>query len=125
VVESQIGYLTSNLLFGHNLCFKYSNGTCKPILDIHVSKKFEWYKELFIPINSDPCNFSLKIWESNSQSENPVGNVWVHSFTPSYTPRNMKCDFSTSLLACIFASPCLGCEPKVKVTKISNSCENE
>jgi len=31
---SQIGTLTPNPSFGHNLCFKYSNGSCKPILDI-------------------------------------------------------------------------------------------
>jgi hypothetical protein len=34
VVESQIGSLTPGPSFGHNLCFKYSNGTCEPILDI-------------------------------------------------------------------------------------------
>jgi hypothetical protein len=27
----------------------------------------------------------------------------------------MKCDFWASLLACTFASPCLGCKPNVKV----------
>jgi hypothetical protein len=26
--------------FGHNLCFKHSNGTCEPILDIYVSRAF-------------------------------------------------------------------------------------
>jgi hypothetical protein len=41
--------------------------------------------------------------------------VEVHSFTLSYTPRIMKCDPQSSLLACTFASPCLGREPKVRV----------
>jgi len=34
--------------------------------------------------------------------------VWVHSFTPSYIPRSIKCDSRASLLARTFASPCLG-----------------
>jgi hypothetical protein len=34
MVGSQIGNLIPNLSFGHNLCFKYQNGSCKPILDI-------------------------------------------------------------------------------------------
>jgi hypothetical protein len=34
VVRSQIGNLIPNPSFGHNLCFKYSNGPCKFILDI-------------------------------------------------------------------------------------------
>jgi len=34
VVKNQIGNLTSNPSFGHNLCFKYPNGSCKYILDI-------------------------------------------------------------------------------------------
>jgi hypothetical protein len=42
--------------------------------------------------------------------------VGVHSLTLSCTPENMKCDFQASLLACTFASPCLGREPKTRVT---------
>jgi hypothetical protein len=34
VVESQIDTLTPSPSFGHNLCFKYSNGKSKPILNI-------------------------------------------------------------------------------------------
>jgi hypothetical protein len=34
MVNSQIGNLAFNLYFGHNLCFKYSNGSCKLILNI-------------------------------------------------------------------------------------------
>jgi len=34
VVRSQIDILTPNLSFGHKLCFKYSNRTCKTILNI-------------------------------------------------------------------------------------------
>jgi hypothetical protein len=34
VVGSQIANLTFGPSFGHNLCFKYPNGSCKLILDI-------------------------------------------------------------------------------------------
>jgi hypothetical protein len=34
MVGSQIGSLTPDPFFGHNLCFMYPNGSCKPILDI-------------------------------------------------------------------------------------------
>jgi hypothetical protein len=47
VVGSQIGNLTFGPSFGHNLCFKYPNESCEPILDMYVPKDFQWYKELF------------------------------------------------------------------------------
>jgi hypothetical protein len=34
VVMNQIDTLTPSPFFGHNLCFKYSNGMIKPISDI-------------------------------------------------------------------------------------------
>jgi len=63
----------------------------------------------------DPCNPSLKVRESNSQSESSPRNVRVHSLTLSYTFRSMRCDSWASLLARTLASPCLGHEPKVRV----------
>jgi len=47
VVKNQIGNLIHGPSFGHNLCFKYSNRSCEPISAIHVSRIFQWYKELF------------------------------------------------------------------------------
>jgi len=41
VVESQTVILIPDLYFGHNLCFKYPNGSCEPILDIYVSRTFQ------------------------------------------------------------------------------------
>jgi hypothetical protein len=38
MVGNQIGSLTFSLSFNHNLCFKYSNGMCKPILNIYVPR---------------------------------------------------------------------------------------
>jgi len=90
VVGSQIDNLTSNPSFGHNLYFKCPNGSCKPILDIYVARTFQWYKEMFNPLGFDPCNCSLKIWESNgtpnSQSGSSFGSVKVHSFTLAFIP---------------------------------------
>jgi hypothetical protein len=40
VVKSQIDSLTLDLSFGHNLCFKYPNGSCELILDIYVPNFF-------------------------------------------------------------------------------------
>jgi hypothetical protein len=52
MVKSQIG--TPNPFFGQNLCLKFSNGSCKPIEDIYVSRNFQWYKELYNSMNFDP-----------------------------------------------------------------------
>ncbi len=43
VVGSQTANLTPDLSFGHNLCFKCPNGSCKPILNIYVLRAFQWY----------------------------------------------------------------------------------
>ncbi len=40
--------------FRHNLCFKYSNEMCEPILNIKVPRDFQWYNELFDQMNFDP-----------------------------------------------------------------------
>ncbi len=119
VVESQIINLTSDLSFRHNLCFRCSNGSCKPISDICVPRAFHWCKERFDPLSFDPCNCFLKIWESiwdsNSQDESSFGSVKVHSLTLFCIPRNMWCDFRASFLALTLASPCLYRKPEVRV----------
>jgi hypothetical protein len=74
-----------------------------------------------------PCDCPFENLEihrgSNSQSGSSLGSVRVHFLTLSYTPWSMKCDSQASLLACTFASPCLGREPKAKVvTKGDNVC---
>jgi len=75
MVRSQIGNLTPSLYFGHNLCFKYPNGSCEPILDFYVSRIFQWYKKTFNPMNFDPYNCPLKIQKS---IETPIPKVEVH-----------------------------------------------
>ncbi len=64
MVGNQIGNLTPNLFFGHNLCFKYPNGSCEPILASTFQKFPNDYKELFNLMSFDPYNCPLKIWES-------------------------------------------------------------
>ncbi len=57
-----------------------------------------------------------------------LGSVKVHSFTFSYIPENMWCDFWASSWAATLQPLCLGCEPKAKVVTFSldygvdNSC---
>jgi hypothetical protein len=89
--------------FGHNLCYKYLNEQCEPILDIYVSRAFSWYKERPNPLRFGPCNRSLKFRESTGTPLPKVGvalGVW--RFTPSYsltlsnTPGSMWCDSRAS-----------------------------
>jgi hypothetical protein len=40
MVEKQIANLTPNPSFGHNLCFRYPNGSCEPILNIYIPRDF-------------------------------------------------------------------------------------
>jgi hypothetical protein len=107
VVWSQIGSLTLNPSFGHNLCFKHSNGSCKPILDVYVSKKIQWYKEIFNSMNLDPWNTSLKIQDSIGI---PTPKVRIHlgtcGFIPSHS-QECKCD-SWVALSTLVVSPRLG-----------------
>jgi hypothetical protein len=86
VVGNQIGNLIPNPSFGHNLCFKCSNESCEPILDIYVSRTFQWYKELFNPMGFDPCNCFLKIRNSVETPTPKVGgHLGVWKFIPSHS----------------------------------------
>ncbi len=80
---NKIGIMIPDLFFGHNLSFKYSNESCKFILDI--SRTFNWYKEIFNLTNFDPLKYlfeDLRLHrDSNFESENPLGNVWINSLT--------------------------------------------
>jgi hypothetical protein len=78
--------LTPGLSFGHNLCFKCLNGSCKPIFDIYVPRCFHWYKEFFNPMSFDPWNNSLKIWKSIGIPTHKVGiHLGVWGFIPSHS----------------------------------------
>jgi hypothetical protein len=85
VEKSKIDNLTFDLFFGHNLCFKYSNGSCEFILDIYVLRYFQWYKELFNSMNFDACNRPLKIRESIGTPIPKMGaHLGVWGFIPSH-----------------------------------------
>jgi hypothetical protein len=87
MVGSQIDNFTLDLFFGHNLCFKCPNGSCKPILDIYIPKAFPWYMELFNPMGFDACNRSLKIWKSITTPTPKVGaHLGVWGFISSHSP---------------------------------------
>ncbi len=87
VVESQIGNLTPSPSFGHNLCFNYSNESCKPILNIQVPRVFQWYNKIFNPMGCEPCNHSLKIQEFIGTSTPKVGaHLEVRGFISSHFP---------------------------------------
>jgi hypothetical protein len=119
MVGNQIGHLSPNLSFGHNLYFKYPNGCCEPILDIYVSRFFQWYKFFFNPMSFGPCNCLLKIRKSIGT---PTPKMGVHWKCEGSFPQTFLHSWEhevwllSSLLACTFASFCLGREPKARVT---------
>jgi hypothetical protein len=118
MVKSQIDNLTSGLSLGHNLCFKYSNGSCELILDIYVPRAFQWYKGLFNPMSFDPWNHPLKIWKSIGTPTPKAGahlGVWGSFFHTLLHFWKHEIWLLGSLLACTFASLCFGHEPKGRV----------
>jgi hypothetical protein len=104
------GNSTPDTSFGHNLCFRCPYEQCEPILDIYASKAFQWYKERHNPLRFDPCNRSLKFWESTGTPSPKVGvclgsvrvhsltlsNTFSHSLALSCTPGSMWCDSRAS-----------------------------
>jgi hypothetical protein len=79
VVGSQIASLTPSPSFCHNLCCKCPNGPCKPIFDIYTLLAFQWYKEHPNARCFDPCNWTLKFWESR---KTPKSQLWECEFHP-------------------------------------------
>jgi hypothetical protein len=93
MLKNQIDTLTPNFFFSFNLYFKYSNESCEPILEMYVLRNFELYKEVFNPINFDPSNGFLKIWEPIeilTPKVGALGSVWAHSLTLSHTFENVN-----------------------------------
>jgi hypothetical protein len=64
VVGSQTARLTPGPSFCHNLCCRCPNGSCEDIFDIYTLIAFQWYKERLKARCFDPCNRTLKFWES-------------------------------------------------------------
>jgi hypothetical protein len=87
VVGSQTVNLTpDSSFFYHNPCFRCPNGSCELISDIYVPAAFQWYKEHLNSMSFDPCDRSLKIWESiktpTPKVRVPLG-MW--GFIPSHS----------------------------------------
>jgi hypothetical protein len=123
VVGSQIVSLTFNPSFGHSLWFKYPNGSCEPILNIYIPRTFQWYNffssiqwVLIPPIIlwrfGNPLSFWLPKWKLIWECEGSFPHTLLHSWEHEMW-------LLGSLLACIFASLCLGCKPKVRVATTS------
>jgi len=111
--QVQIGNLIFTFFFYRNLCYKYPNGSCEPILDIYVSITFKWYKEFFNPMSFDPWNCPLKIQES-IRTPTPLGVCgFIRSHSPTL-PRtwNVTSRFHFWPTPC---KSCLGFKPKFKV----------
>jgi hypothetical protein len=107
MVGNQIDTLILNPCFSHSLCCKCSNESCERIFDIYVLRDFQWYNELFNPMNFDPLNHSLKIQESKRALTPKVGiHLGVHGLSPSH---------SLAFPTYTFPCPCLDCEPKAKI----------
>jgi hypothetical protein len=122
LVGSQTGNLTPDPSFGHNLCFRYPNEQCEPILDIYVPRDFQWYKKHHKPLNFDPWNHSLKFWKSTGTPFPKVGvalGMWgytpSYSLTLSYTPGSMWGDSQAFSWPTPLQALCLGREPKARV----------
>jgi len=128
VIGSQIEILTLSLSLSHNLCFKYSNGSCNPILDICISKSFQWHKEVFNLMSFDPWNHSLKIQDSIGIPTPKGVHLGMCGFIPSHTPshsQECKCESHVALLARTFPCLCFGRKPKVRVvTKRLKNIQN-
>jgi hypothetical protein len=73
VVGSQTASLTPGPSFGHNLCLRYPNEQCEPILDIYVSIAFQRYKERNKPLRFDPSTRTLKFRESTGTPSPQMG----------------------------------------------------
>jgi hypothetical protein len=92
VVESQIASLTHGLSFCHNLCYKCPNGSCEVIFHIHTSIDFQWHKKRFKAKCFDPCNQTLKFWESRRTPKSPFWECECHPHTlPKVGLRQRPC----------------------------------
>jgi hypothetical protein len=101
MVGSQIANLTPNPSFGYNLCYKCPNGWCEPILDIYVTRAFQWYKKLFNPLSFGPWNRPLKIWKSTGTlTPNVRVPLGVWRSIPSHSlALSRACDMTPRLLS--------------------------
>ncbi len=77
VVGSQIASLTPDLSFAHNLGCKCPNDQWEVILDIYVSRPFQWHQEHPNARCFSPCYRALNIRESRRTSNPNFSKCWV------------------------------------------------
>jgi len=96
LVRSQIDTLTPGPSFRHNLCFKYSNRSCEPNLDIYIWRDFPWYIKNFSIQWILTSKIALWIFENPSKLQFPKWEpIWecVGSFPHIFLHfQECKCD---------------------------------
>jgi hypothetical protein len=84
VVGSQIGSLTPDLSFAHNLGCICPNGSCEAILDIYTSRTFQWHQEH--PMQG-VLTHAIKLWVSGSRGGLQLPNFGSVSFILTLIPK--------------------------------------
>jgi hypothetical protein len=93
-------------------------GHVEPILNIYISKAFQWYKELFHPMSFDAWNCFLKIQDSVRTPTPKVGvHLGVCGLIPSHSLTLWECKYDYWITFLAHTFPCLyfDREPKAKV----------
>jgi hypothetical protein len=94
VVGSQTASLTSALSFAYNLGWRCPNDQCEAILDIYVSRPFQWHQEHLNARCFGPCCRTLEIQESR---RTPSSRLWECEFHPHTWPK-WGCDIEAFYL---------------------------
>jgi hypothetical protein len=81
MVENQTASLTPGPSFCHNLCCRCPNGSCEAIFDIYTSIAFQWHEEHFKVRCFNPCNRTLKFWESQRTPKSSFRECECHPHT--------------------------------------------
>jgi hypothetical protein len=105
---SQIDTSIIGLYLGHNLCYKYSSESCEFILDIYVSRDFQWYEELFYLSFLDPSNHPLNIRKTLEIQISKMGaHLGMCGFIPShfFALPKVECDSRVAFLSFTFPCP--------------------
>jgi hypothetical protein len=89
-LPSKWGCDIPNLFVTITYVFKYPNESCELILDICLSKKFQWYKKVFNPMNFGPCNHPLKVQKFIELQILKWELAWECVFIPSHFPTLSK-----------------------------------
>ncbi len=87
VVGNQTPNLTPSLSFGHNLCYRCSNGQCEPVLDIYASITFS--NDTHKSSKQWVLTLAILLWRFGSPFGIPTPNMGVHlgvwGFIPSHS----------------------------------------